>query len=193
MQHRLIVCAVALLLCACAQQPHSSVSIAGGNVWPLLTPAQLDAPAQALQAVEVRAGDHAAAFLFFLEADAVRLTLVSTTPDGTELFRLVQSGENIEQRTAPFLPKKMQPRAVLADLQMAFAPLDIVQRNLSATDIVVSERTDNVGRTRTYQQKNKQLVTVHCAAANCWNGKVELQNHAWNYRYVVAPIEIMFR
>jgi hypothetical protein len=82
MQRWLIVLAIVVLCTGCALfHPRDSVPLAGGGDWHLLAPAQLAAPAQAIQMVEASFAGHAAVFLFYLEADAEQLVLVGTTPD----------------------------------------------------------------------------------------------------------------
>lgn len=179
------------LLSGCALlQPHDSVPLAGGGYWHLLAPAQLSAPARAIQRVDAKFGEHTAVFLFYLEASTEQLVLVGTTPDGTELFRLRQSAHGIEQKTAPFLPKQMHPTAVLADLQMVFAARDIVAKNLLGTGLAVQETTENGTAVRTISRDDSAAISIRCEAADCWQGKVYLQNHAWNYSYIVTPVEL---
>src|SRR6185369_6422331 len=62
-----------------------------------------------------------------IEVTAGKLEVVGVTATGQRVFTARYDGETIDARKSPFVPDKLDPERVLADMQLALWPLSAVQ------------------------------------------------------------------
>lgn len=189
MPRRLIALALMLLLEGCASWRAAGTPLPGGGRWQPLAPALLGRDLSAVQKVQGHFGTQTAVLVFYLEVQGDRLALVGTLPDGTQLFSLEQVGAEIHTTTSPLLPPRMQPTAVLADLQLVYWPLAAVRDNLAPAGLTVAESDADGRLQRTIAREGLPQVAIRCAAADCWRGAVQFEQHAWHYGYTVETVE----
>ncbi len=192
MPRRLIatfICLFALGACALLQ-PAGTTPLPGGGYWRPLPPEQLGRSLYAVQRVRASFGGHAAVLLFYLEVRGPHLALVATTPDGSELFSLEQVGTQVTVTSSPLLPAQLQPKAVLADLQMAFWPAAAVRKGLAGTGLTLDESEHAPGSVREIIRAGTVSTHIDYANLDPWRGTVEFDQRVWHYRYSVETVQL---
>jgi hypothetical protein len=185
--HRALLLGAALLLSGCAAlRPEGQSPLPGGGWWKPLSPALLGRDFSALQRVDGEFGGHPALFLFYLEVEGERLSLVATTPDGTGLFGLVQQGEAVTVEPSPLLPRQWRPAAVLMDLQLAYWPAAAVADNLAGTGLQLQQ----AGGERRLLQGGRPVISIH-RGADPWREPLRLEHVDWHYRYRVTTLQFI--
>lgn len=185
-RHALLLVAVLLLAGCAALRPAGHAPLPGGGWWRPLSPALLGRDFSAVQRVDGEFGGHPALFLFYLEVEGARLSLVATTPDGTALFSLVQQGEEVQVESSPLLPRQWRPASVLMDLQLAYWPAAAVADNLAGSGLQLEE---SGGERRLL--RDGRPVTVIRRGADPWRTPLRLEHTDWHYHYRVTTLQFI--
>jgi hypothetical protein len=160
-----------LLLSACAgAPPPGTVVIAPGERFTLPAPASLGREVEAVQLVTLRHGKDQIAFEGHLSVTRERVLLVGTDGFGQRLISIAWDGKTVSAEKASFLPDRLRPDSVLADVMLIYWPEAAVQAGLSGDTTQVIVQRD----------------------ADPWRGQARLVNKAWDYEIdarssVVAP------
>lgn len=122
--------------------------------------------------------------LCVLELDKQRIAMAGLTNDGLDLFSLSYDGKSLLLDKSPLLPDSVAPELMLADMQLVYWPLDLLQKILPAPwRLEVGEHY------RRLFYKNRQAVDVNYLAPDpVWAKSVELINYRYSYRLLIKTV-----
>lgn len=166
-----------LMLSAC-----SSLPLQEAPGFPPLAPAMPGASRSALQLLHGAFGDRELAFQCVVDATPARLTLVGLGAQGQRWFSLRHDGTALVLEPGPLMPAVLDPRRVLADLQLLLWPLGALQQAFAGTAWQVSEP---VAATRRLRRDGRLIAEVHYAGADPWLGRAWLSNFEFGYSLAV--------
>lgn len=177
--------AALVLLGACAQRPQPVQP-------PLapLPPASLGRSLVATQKVSGGYGDSHHAMLVQLEVDPERLAMAGSTPTGQVLFSLELQGRELHSEVAPFLPASLHPAWVLADFQLTFWPVAVVQQALEAGGAGYRLQESPDGLERQLLQGHEVVADIHYGSPDHWSQAVEFTHRRWHYHYTIETLSI---
>jgi hypothetical protein len=165
---------LAILLCACSALGvrHAPPSP------PLLAPSSLGRSIDALQIVRGAHGDQEMAFQCVVEVDAQQLTVIGLSAQGQRLFSLRYDGEKLEAESTALAPTGLDPRRVLADLQLALWPIAALRQSFAGTPWKLGEPAP---ATRRLLRGGRLVAEVHYGGADPWQGPLWLSNFESGY------------
>ena len=172
--HRLSALALTLALAGCALIPAHTASTA----FPVLAPSTLGAAHSARQLLHAAFGEHDLAFQCVIDARPDAFTVVGLDALGQRWFSLHHDGRALETRLGPQAPQQLDPRRVLADLQLALWPLATLQQALAGSAWQVSEPAP---ATRRLRRDGRLVAEVHYAGTDPWQGQLWLSNFETGY------------
>ena len=124
-------------------------------------------------------------FMAQLEADLSRLVIAGVVLSGPRLFVVEQSSQGVRAEASDLVPPQIRPEYLLADLQLAFAPREALERAYAGTEWSLFENSD----TRVLRQRGRDVAVVHRGAADPWAAPVDLTNHRYGYALHVETLE----
>lgn len=165
------------------------LALAGGCVTPSpwiepLPPGTLDTSGQHRQQVTLERGDTRRSMQVAIETTPGQLTLIGLSALGQRLFTIEWDGTHIRSRAISEELDKLDPRWVLADLQLAFWPLPPLRRALPA-DLRLAAH----GRTRTLWRGDDLLWFCSRTTDDPWQDPVMLYNGRGGYRLYIRPLD----
>jgi len=172
MRH-LAVMSCLLLLAACAATPTAHQAEAR----PLLPPASLGERA-ASQVVRAAIGPRDLTFNCVITIQDGVMTVVGLNATGVRLFTVSHDGREVKSETSPGVPRQFDPEHLLADLQLVYAPLPLLQSHLKAQGWQLSEP---VPGTRRLRRGERLVAEVHFSAEDPWTSRSWLVNFAPDY------------
>lgn len=171
---RLPLLVLALALGGCALTPPHEAPLA----FPLLEPSTLGATRSTRQLLHGAFGKHDLAFQCVVDAGPRHLTVVGLSALGQRWFSLRHGGRGLESEISPQAPDLLDPRRVLADLQLALWPLAALQQAVSGSAWQVTEPAP---ATRRLRRDGRLVAEVHYAGADPWQGQLWLSNFETGY------------
>ena len=171
---RLPLLVLALALGGCAMTPPRETSAA----FPVLDPSTLGATRSTRQLLRAAFGEHDLAFQCVVDVGPGYLTVVGLSALGQRWFSLRHDGRGLESQISPQAPDLLDPRRVLADLQLALWPLAALQQAVSGSAWQVSEPAP---ATRRLRRDGRLVAEVHYAGADPWQGQLWLSNFETGY------------
>lgn len=179
-RHLLNVLAAALSLAACAQAP---MRAEGLPLPPLAAFAVLEVPAA--QALEIAFGSREESLQCALASDAKRWQSICVNPLGFRVFTLgLDAAGNITAERGPGVPEALDPRRVLADVQLAAWPLPALEAAYSDSGWQVTQAAPD---TRRQWFEGALVAEVHYAGAGP-KGRHWLVNLQQGYSLGIAPL-----
>lgn len=149
---------------------------------PLLKPI---APARrVIQNINVQWQENEANLLCVLELNQHRIAIAGLTPQGMSLFNLSYDGNTLDMTQSPLLPKQVSPENIVKDVQLAFWPVDLIQKQLSTPWRLVA--TD---KQRHLFAGNQLIAEVNVLKTGAnWPETIELINHRFQYKLLINNI-----
>ena len=177
-------------LAACAHEPPSAPAAAvappkmatPAATPPAFAPPGALSPRSASQVVHAAFGSRAATLRTAVQIDATGLTVVGVTATGQRVFSAHYDGRTIDAQRSPFVPDRLDPERVLADMQLALWPLASVQGAYAATGQTVSEPQSGVRRV---VRGDRLVAEVHYATEDPWNGRLWFVNFEFGYSLTI--------
>ncbi|MGK2942112.1 MAG: DUF3261 domain-containing protein [Immundisolibacter sp.] len=173
-QHRLPVLVLTLALAGCAMAPPQTVS----TEFPVLAPSTLGTAHSARQLLQAAFDEHDLAFQCVVDAHPDSLAVVGLDALGQRWFSLHHDGRTLESRLSPQAPAQLNPRRILADMQLALWPLAALQQALAGSTWQVTEPAP---ATRRLRRDGRLVAEVHYADADPWRGQLWLSNFETGY------------
>lgn len=171
------------ILAACHTTPPSVPAAVGANTahTPLASPDAVGARSAA-QVIHAAYGAHSVVLRTAIEVTNGRLEVVGVTATGQRVFTARYDGKTIDAQKSPFVPDKLDPARVLADMQLALWPLPAVQAAFRERGLDVSEPFPGVRR---LLRGDALLAEVHYASADPWNGRLWFVNFEFDYSLTI--------
>jgi len=177
----------ALLLAACQSAPPAPVLHPGSPAvpdatHPALAPPDAVGTRSATQVIHAAYGTHSVVLRTALETAPGKLEVVGVTATGQRVFTAHYDGKTIDARKSPFVPDKLDPERVLADMQLALWPLPAVQAAFRERGLTVTEPFAGVRR---MTRGDALLAEVHYATADPWSGRLWFVNFEFDYSLTI--------
>lgn len=138
-----------------------------------------------VQQITAQWPDRKETLLCVLELDQQRVAMAGLTNDGVGLFNLTYDGKTIVLDKSPLLPKSLSPEFVIADLQLVYWPVSVLQKSLHAGSWRLEVDT---GHRRLYYQGDKMIDVNYLLPDAVWAKSVELINYRYNYRLQIKTL-----
>ena len=138
-----------------------------------------------VQQITAQWPDRKETMLCVLELDKQRIAIAGLTNDGLSLFNLTYDGNTIISDKNPLLPDSVAPEFIIADLQLVYWPVAVLQKSLHGSSWRLE--VDSSHR-RLYYQGNKTVEVNYLLPDALWPKSVELINYRYNYRLHITTI-----
>ncbi|WP_420465957.1 DUF3261 domain-containing protein [Panacagrimonas sp.] len=170
--------AVALAMSACSLLPAQTMP----EPPPLLTPASLERTVSVLQIVHGAFHERDLVFQCVVDVDPQRLSIVGLSAQGQRWFSLRDDGRGLEAESTVQAPGVLDPRRVVADLQLALWPLAALQNAFAGSAWEVSQPAP---ATRRLRRQGRLISEVRYASADPWQGTLWLSNFESGYALTI--------
>lgn len=169
----------ALAACAPLRAPGAARS---ADAVPTLAAPSSAPPRAALQLVRAAYGDRSFSLQCAVSVTAQKLTVIGLTGVGQRMFTLDWQDGEVQLTRSPLAPNELDPRRLLADLQLVLWPLASIAPLWAQAGLVVTEPFEGVRRV----QRGVELVAeVHYASDDPWHGRVWLVNFVDDYTLTI--------
>lgn len=124
--------------------------------------------------------------LCILELDKQRIAMAGLTKEGAGLFNLTYDGKKIVSDKSPLLPNSVSPEFIIADLQLVYWPVAVLQKSLEASPWRLEADKNH---RRLYYQGNKRVDVTYLSPDPVWAKSVELINFRHNYHLRIKTLD----
>ncbi|WP_439136222.1 DUF3261 domain-containing protein [Pseudomaricurvus sp.] len=177
-----------VLLAACSSWPsrHQLPEL------PLLSPASLGQQWQLTQSVSIAPLSAATdnrqpqTLLAAWSVTEERLDLAGLTLMGQTLLTLSYDGDNFSESTSPLLPDEVSGRDILTQIQLAYWPVDVIQKALAGSDWTLEATGDRI-----LYLGQKPALTIAIADGNKTDTPLEsitITNHLMHYQLQIQTL-----
>jgi hypothetical protein len=118
-----------------------------------------------------------------LELDETHLAVAGLATTGLNLFTLEYDGETLSVHKSELIPQELDPRAVVADLQLAFWPAPALRDALGD-----DWQLQVTSRNRRLYRGGRLAVLVSYGDSDPWAGTVRLQDLQLGYQITVKTL-----
>jgi len=182
---RLACCALAILLAACRTAPPAapaSAARAADAAHPPLAAPDAVGARSASQVIHAAYGARSVVLRTAIETAPGKLDVVGVTATGQRVFSAHYDGRTIDAQKSPFVPDKLDPERVLADMQLALWPLPAVQAAFRERGLTVTEPFAGLRR---MTRGDALLAEVHYASPDPWSGRLWFVNFEFDYSLTI--------
>lgn len=149
-----------------------------------LPPAALGRSVTVHQQITAHFHGHSRSLQVVLRVAPDNLTMIGLTAIGQRLFTLAWNGDRLSLSGKMENMQHVPAQRVLADLELAYWPLDALRSALTGPDM----RLEQLGSTRTLWQGNKLLWIAIRGSGKPWHRKITIYNARAGYRLDVQPL-----
>jgi hypothetical protein len=122
--------------------------------------------------------------LCVLELDGRHIAMAGLTQDGLSLFNVSYDGKTLEADKNPWVPETLVPELIIADLQLAYWPLDNVRKQLPK-----NLKLEAGPGFRRLSEHGQLLAEVrYLSSDGNWPKAVELTNRQYHYRLTIHTV-----
>jgi hypothetical protein len=185
---RLVILTIAAgLLAGCQTAPPAARGAAspapGADAAHLaLAPPDAAGTRSASQVIHAAYGARSIVLRTAIESAPGRLDVVGVTATGQRVFTAHYDGTRIDAQRSPFVPDRLDPERVLADMQLALWPLSAVQAAFRERGLTVTEPFAGVRR---MSRGDTLLAEVHYASADPWAGRLWFVSFEFDYSLTI--------
>jgi len=122
--------------------------------------------------------------LCILELDSAHIAMAGLTQDGLSLFNLSYDGKTLEADKNPLVPELVAPELIIADLQLVYWPLAVLQKNLPK-QLKLEAGPDF---RRLSEQGKPRIEVRYISQEDAWPRTVELTNLQYHYRLTIDTV-----
>ena len=122
--------------------------------------------------------------LCVLELDSRHIAMAGLTQDGLSLFNLSYDGKTLEADKNPLVPESVSPKLIIADLQLVYWPLAVLQKNLPK-QLKLEAGPDF---RRLSEQGKPRIEVRYLSQEDAWPRTVELTNMQYHYRLTIDTV-----
>lgn len=196
---RLLVMSVILLFntggCVTQQVIHNRVTIAKGIQMELMSPQSFSQNITMTQLAHFILANDEHELLFQTEITEEKIVIVGLMPSGTRLFSLVYDGDKIVSEGYSELIEKINPRYLLADMQLAIWPIETLSRHLKVTsscfrdkDCTIVQSSNGLGRS--LLSSGEELISVEYQNKILYQGKLNYHHKVRAYQIELTTLDI---
>ncbi|NVK22240.1 MAG: DUF3261 domain-containing protein [Kangiellaceae bacterium] len=138
-------------------QQHSTIDLANGVSFELQSPSSFGKNFITTQLATIEYQEQKHELLFQLEIDQQRIILVGLTPSGTRLFTIISDGNTVQADGFKAVVEQIKPEYLLADMQIALWPQQIIQAAVQAESVSIKHNTDS----RILMVSKKPLIEIN--------------------------------
>jgi hypothetical protein len=112
------------------------------------------------------------------------------TPTGQRLFSIDYSNQWWHYDVNSIVADRIQPKYLLADFQLSYWPLDVLQQHLIG-GVIRQEKTSDTGTKRVLYRGNKKLIEIQYeqnGQTGSWVGRVNFRHLERNYSVVAETL-----
>jgi len=122
--------------------------------------------------------------LCVLELDSRHIAMAGLTQDGLSLFNLSYDGKTLQADKNPLIPELVSPKLIIADLQLVYWPLAVLQKNLPK-QLTLEAGPDF----RRLSEQGKPRIEVRYLSTDAaWPRTVELTHLQYHYRLTIDTV-----
>ncbi|MGR8953392.1 MAG: DUF3261 domain-containing protein [Gammaproteobacteria bacterium] len=122
--------------------------------------------------------------LCVLELDSRHIAMAGLTNDGLSLFNLSYDGKTVKTDNNPLLPERVAPELIIADLQLVYWPLDVLQDKLPK-----HLRLETGPDFRRITERGQPRIEVrYLTQDKDWPRRVELTHLHYHYRLSIRTV-----
>jgi len=164
--------------------------------WTLLSPTDFGGKLDTVQKLSAEFNGQTAVMLMQLEIDKNSVRLAMLNPTMISLFSLEDNGEQIVTTRSPMIPDKIDPKYVLADIQLSYWPLAVLTPSLRRSGLNLTEVSTTTGKSRSLTNNNgEELVRIDYVIQS-YPGPVAqellqtvyFENFVWHYHYHIDTV-----
>src|SRR5699024_5324758 len=152
---------------------------------PPLAPQTLGQSVTVRQQVTVRRGDQTRSMQVAMQVAPTQLTMIGLTAVGQRLFTLSWNGQQSTLDSRISSIDSLDPTRVLADLQLAYWPLDTLRAALPD-----NLRLEQFGSARMLWRNGKLLWFASSQGKDRWHSPLTLYNARLEYRLTIRPLTL---
>ena len=187
MQKFIIVFIVTTLLSACSLMPQKlppSEQMTPQET-PLLAASLLGETVQVTQKLLIRKGNDQHQMLAVLLVSDTALTLTGFNSLGQQLILIRYENNQLSVERSPWFPASIPARQILAQLQLAYWPLEHLQ-----TAYPAPWHVEATPKRRVFLQKQKPIMTINYSALNLWDSTITLKHNVLDYELRVETVAL---
>lgn len=175
-----------MLLSGCQLLTQKQSNISAAPYLPLLSSASLGQSIAAVQRFSGTYNGQQYVMLFQVEVEANRLAMVASTVSGSTLFSFVDQRGEQSSTVSALLPSQTSPRFVVADFQLAFWPLQVIEQALEHSDYHIKL----LDHGRQLWRAGELTATIRYSHSDPWQGQVNFEHHLSGYQYKVETLSV---
>lgn len=159
----------------------------------LLSPASFGENISLSQSIEFQYKGKMRELLVQSEFSKEKVVVVGLTTTGTRLFSIIYDGVDLEIEEYSEIKENLQPRYMLADMQLSLWPFDIIEQHLNTTSRCFKnlqckfiESEDKLKRTLVKNGEIISLIRYHSTPH--YADRIEFINKLRNYQLSIIPL-----
>jgi len=161
----------------------------------LLSPASFGKNLSLTQSIEFQYQGETRELLTQSEFSKQQLVVVGLTTTGTRLFTISYDGERLNSEGYSEITENLQPKYMLADIQLSLWPVEIVNQQLQSSSICFRKKqcsfTESADKLqRTLVQNDETILTIRYLSTPHHKSKIELTNRLRQYQLTIMPLAV---
>ena len=191
---RLRLCWLGLVLMVASCATHSAGPVADKvQVAPTLTlvmprPVDLGRTFEVSQLVTAQYGDQTYVFEGHLSAKPDRFLMIGLDTTGRRALTITWTDSGISYEAAPWVPAKLRPENILADMVLLYFPDAVIGKALAGSGGTVTTSASQ----RVIEADGKEAITADyqpAVSGDPWSGHQHYRNLAWGYELDIQTAE----
>jgi hypothetical protein len=178
----------ALAGCATVPLPPGETRIAPSVVFAIPGPEALGYPVAATQLITAHVRGNTLAFESHVEIGKESIDLVGLDPFGRRALTIHWRDGVLSYETAPWLPDRVKPENILADIAITYWPEAAIRAGLASSGATVEDSPAH----RTIIAGGHAIISIDYdgAEAQRWTGMVHYRNEALDYDLDIRSVRI---
>ena len=159
------------------------------NLQFLLLPAfNIAKPLSLTQAVKIQYHDKQYDFIARMEIADQSFKMVGLSTMGIQLFSIYSTDSYYEFETTPLIGKELNLSYLLADLQLAYWPIDLLNSQLRKQDAFI----EVAALQRSLFQNARALVEIQYSNSSDWNKNITFKHLQRDYSVIITTLEMEY-
>lgn len=155
----------------------------------LLLPAfAVDRPLSLTQSVKIQYEDKQYDFIARMEIADQSFKMVGITSVGIKLFSIDSADNYYEFETTSLIGKELNLTYLLADLQLAYWPVNMLNLQLQKDNAFIEINP----KQRLISKNNKVIIDIQYSNSNHWNKNITFKHLQRNYSVIINTLEMEY-